>query len=102
MTAIEDILSRPHTLQEFQAATGALPGVAASIKPVQSRKDIALGTVLDANAALYASEAAAAKTDEEKLQALERARSRTLEALGIDPSKQAMAALLQQAQQDQE
>jgi len=102
LSAINSILSRPHTLQEFQAATGALPGVAA-VSTKQTNRDKVFGAASGIADTLYQAELEQAgkltgdAKDQAVLQATENYRRNLLETLGVDPSKQALAALMAQA-----
>ncbi len=109
MQAIDAILSRPHTPQEFQAATSALPGVAASVAGRQSDKDKVFGTVAGIYDTLYRTELDAAmklpsdtKSAQEAkdaaiLKITEKYGQKLSGLVGADPSKQALAMAMQQA-----
>ena len=102
MAAIDTLLRGPFTLREFNAATGALPGIAAT-STKQSNKDKLYGTASNLSDSLYAAELAQASKltgaarDEAVLSATEKYRQQLLETLGVDASKQALLRLAQQA-----
>lgn len=104
MDAINAILARPHTMREFQAATAALPGVAASTAGKQSDKDKVFGTAMGISEALYqyeleqiAQKLTGDAKDQAVLAATEKYRRNLLETVGADPLKQAVAEAAQAA-----
>lgn len=107
LQAIDAILSRPHSLNEFTAATNALPGVAA-VSTKQSSRDKIFGAVASLSDTLYAAELANAEKltgearDAAVLKATENYKNNLLAPLGVDPTKQALAAIYAQQAQAQE
>lgn len=104
MAAISTILSQPFTIDEFNAATGALPQVAASTAKVSNKDQLygQYGAITDAifQAQLaQAGQLAGAERDKATLDAFEARRKSLIEGLGVDPSKAALAQLYAQQEE---
>lgn len=103
MAAIDTILSQPFTMREFETAAGALPQVASANAKI-TPKDKVYGTASGIADTLYQAQLAqAAKLtgdakDAAVMKATENYQRNINGILGVDPSKAALAAALEEQQ----